>query len=227
MGSFTACPASDKISFMKAPQKYLYATLLILGSTLVTTISWAKVQYDSNQLMMKNAEQVTEMVRKKIKRAQDIQAKQDIDDDQGVQSEPEAVEELMDGMRIILSRPDQDGTRSNVFARLRRELVDLSALDSVLVSLTQESIQAIKNSSGSLRHQATYVVLLENLMAEIKPEIETQAVFKKIIETIRDADLKISDNLRKQTLLNSMSNLVSPSETAVKIVPRPKDDKKK
>lgn len=182
-----------------------------------------KVQYDSNQLLMKSADQMSEMVRKKIKYAQDIQSQQKVDVDVGIQTEPEAVAALEDALRITLSRPDQDGSRANLFSRLRRELTDLNSFDDVLKSLASESIAALKDSGTPLRFQSTYIVLLENLMAELKPEVQTQPVFKQVIEQIRDADIEISDRLASRAMLRSMSRPVSPSVTAAQILPKPKD----
>ncbi len=179
------------------------------------------VEYDSASLQMLNAEQMNAMVMKKIKRAQAIQAKQDVDDDRGLVAEPEAVDQLRDATRLVFARPDQDGSRDHTFARLRRELADMNSLDEVLRDLSKEGIESLKNESRhSPREQATYIVLLDNLMAEIKPEIGTNAGFRKIVENIRDADIKVSERVFNQQLLRSMSRPVSPSETAAKILPK-------
>ena len=179
------------------------------------------VEYDSASLQMTNAEQMNAMVMKKIKRAQAIQAKQEVDDDRGLVAEPEAIDQLRDATRLVFARPDQDGSREHTFARLRRELGDMNALDEVLKDLSKEGIDALKSDSRhSPREQATYMVVLDNLMAEIKPEVGTNAGFRKIIENIRDAGITVSDRVRNQQLLRSMSRPISPSETAAKIVPK-------
>ena len=163
------------------------------------------------------------MVRRKIKRAQDIQARQDSTPG-GPDAEPEAVGELKDAMRIVLSRPDQDGARAPSFGRLRRELADMNSLDGVIEDLAQEGVSALQESGTEPRRQWTYVVMLEGLMAEIKPDVPKNDVFKRVIERIRDADLQISEKLKNANFMRSMSRPVSPSVTAAKIVPK---DKKK
>ena len=181
------------------------------------------VEYDSGSLLMLNSEQMNALVMKKIKKAQEIQKKQEVNDDEGLAAEPAAVDQLKDATRIVFARPDQDGSREHTFVRLRRELTDLNALDSVLRDLSAESINALRDGSpNSAREQATYIVVLENLMAEIKPEVSTNPAFKKIVEGIRDADIEIPDKVRSQQLLRSMNKPVSPSETAAKIVPKKK-----
>ena len=177
----------------------------------------AKVEYDASSLLLKNSDQVSDMIKVKIKKAQKLQAKQEDNEDGEIQAEPEAVENLKDGMRIALSRPDQDGARSNLYSRVRRELVDLNALDQVLIELTEESLSELRTQDGP-RRTATYVVILENMMAEIKPEVAENPTYRKILERIRDAKITIADKAKVQNLLRSMSIPISPSATAAKMI---------
>lgn len=172
---------------------------------------------------MMNAEQMNALVVKKIKKAQEIQKQQEVNDDEGLKVEPAAIDQLKDATRLVFARPDQDGSREHTFARLRRELTDLNALEEVLNSLTKESLDALKDdSTNTPREKATYIFVLENMMAEIKPEVSTNTQFKKIIEDIRDAKIEISEKVRNQQLLRSMNKPISPSETATRILPKKK-----
>jgi hypothetical protein len=189
--------------------------------------AWAGIEFDSRQLLMKDAEQISDLVKTKIQRAEKIQAARSEDETNTAVAAPEAIDQLKDGARIILSRPDQDGSRAKVFGRLRSELLDLNSFYEVLDELTQEALAALKNSQTPMRHQGTYVVLLENLLAEIKPEVAKSEDIQKIVIRIRDSDLKISESLKRRSRLDSMSVLISPSETAAKILPKNTDQKKK
>lgn len=193
----------------------LFATILTAPLTLCAK---DRVEYDSNQLLMKSADDITELVRKKIKKAQDLQAKQEESDSGEFMAEPEAVEELKSALRILLARPDQDGTRANAFARLRRELLDLQALDKTLEDIANEGISQLKDSSTTARRTGTYIVMMENLMAEVKPEIQTNATYKRIVEKIRDAKITISDSTKSKIKLDSLPSMNSPSETAAKLL---------
>lgn len=177
-----------------------------------------KVEYDSDNLRMKNSEAVAELVRRKIKKAQDIQSKQEEDDDRGVVAEPEALDQLRDGLRIILARPDQEGARATVFARLRSELQDLGSFEDVLNELTHESVGALKDDSAPVRIHSTYIVILENLMAEIRPDIGKNKKLRAIVEDIRDARIEVSDEVKNKQRLRTMTNPVSPSQTAKRIL---------
>lgn len=161
------------------------------------------------------------MVKKKMQAAENAQAAAQTNDDEGIVAEPEAIEALTSAMRLTLSRPDQDGTRDVLFARLRRELIDLNSLDQVLQGLADEALNGSRDHNPP-KVQATYITVLENLMAEIKPEVNRNENMKKIIESIRDANLKVSEEAQGQQRLHTMKRLVSPSETAGKIVPKKK-----
>lgn len=210
------------VTLKKISTHQLAALLLCLSSTLAQ----AKVEYDSSSLLLKNSDQVSDMIKVKIKTAQNLQSKQDENEDGDIQAEPEALENLKDALRIALSRPDQDGARSNLYSRVRRELNDLNSLDQILSELTEEALTELRKQDGP-RRTATYVVILENLMAEIKPEIRDNPAYLKIVERIRDTKITIGDRAKVQTLLRSMSIPISPSATAAKILEAGQPKKKK
>lgn len=178
-----------------------------------------RLEYDSSQLMLKSSDQVNELIQKRTKKAAAAQAAQTVDDDEGIRSEPEAIAYLKDAMRIALSRPDQDGFRAAAFSRLDRELADLSANQEVLVSLSDEAIGVLQSEEAATNVKATYVVLLENLMAEIRPDLKRPWA-RKIVENVRDARLEISDAVKRQQLMKTMARPTSPSETAASILRR-------
>jgi len=201
--------------------------LLLMMTFLISTGAHAKLEFDSSQLLMKNMEQMNELVTKKISTASRIQASQVKDsDDEPDMTEPEAIEALTGALKIILGRPDQDGARSGLFSRVRRELNDLNAYDQALVGLIDESIRELKKKT-SPKVQATYLYILENLMAELKPDLKSNSSARKHVTKIRDANIQISPEARSQLLLRTMSEPTSPSETAARLLPEEKKSKKK
>jgi hypothetical protein len=201
-----------------------------LGFLITLVISFnahATLEYDSSQLMMKNSDQVNDIIRKKMKVAEDAQAGQkDDEDEDSITAQPEAIQALTDAMRIALSRPDQDGSREEMYSRVRRELADLGSTEVVLEDLAKEGIEGLKSDNTPKVH-ATYITLLENLMAEIRPDIANNQRTRKIVESIRDAKIKLSSKVRSQQLLQSMKKPVSPSETAENILKALPKEKKK
>ncbi|MCM2280395.1 MAG: hypothetical protein NDI61_00955 [Bdellovibrionaceae bacterium] len=185
-------------------------------STAITT-GEPKLEFDSTQLMMKNSDQVNELINARIQKAGNVQASQ-VDDAEAdsVVVELETLEALKDAMRIALARPDRDGTRSSLYSLVRRELVDLNSLDVVLRDLAQESIDALK-AKRSAKAQATYVYILENLMAELRPDLANDNT-REIVTRIRDARIDIDPAVRKQLMMRTMSRPVSPSDTAERLL---------
>lgn len=201
--------------------------LAFLLTVAVSFNAFAALEYDSSQLMMKNSDQMNELIRKRMKIAEDAQAKQgDNADEDEITAQPEAIEALKDALRIVLSRPDQDGAREELYSRVYRELTDLGSTEVVIEDLAKEGIEGLK-IEGPPKEHATYITLLENLMAEIKPSIEKNERMRKVIESIRDAKLKLSSKVRSQQLLQTMKKPVSPSETAEKILKDLKDKQDK
>ena len=178
-----------------------------------------RLEYDSSQLMMKSVDQANELIQKRSRLAGKALTSQSADDDATVTANPEAVAYYRDAMRIALSRPDQDGFRAAAFARLDRELADLGANATVLQQLADEGIGVLQSDDAATNVKATYVVMLDNLMAELKPGAKSRPWAKQIIENIRDARIVLTDSVYRQQLLRSMSRPASPSETAAAIFP--------
>lgn len=206
--------------------KQLIATKAVLSTLtlalLWTPMSWAKVQYTSDQLYTKNFDEMATLIKRRLKKAENIQSQQETEDYDGLLAEPDALAALKDGVRIALSRSDQDGSRSYLFGELRRELLDLNSLELVLDDLKSEAIAALRSDRTPVSHKATYVVFLENLMAEIKPDLNKNPAIQSIIADIRDANIEISDKLKVQQRLRAMSQIISPSEIAARILPKKK-----
>lgn len=193
------------------------STLILFAVVLLASSAEAKVQYDSTTLLLKNSDQVNAMLNEKIKAAHKLQAKQEDNEDGEIAPEPEALEQLKDALRIALARPERDGARANLYGRVRRELVDVGALDQVLAELTEESLAELRVQSGP-RKSATYVVILENMMWELKPQLAENSSYRKILERIRDAKISITGDTKMKNQLRSMSIVKSPSETATKFL---------
>ncbi len=186
-----------------------------------------KLEFDSSQLLMKSADQMNELIKARMQKAADAQAAQ-VDDAEaeGITVELEALEALKDAMRIALSRPDQDGARSAMFSRVRRELGDLNSADVVIRDLAREAVDALK-AERPPKVQATYVYILENLMAELRPDLGANPQYQKVVEMIRDADIGIDPDVRQQLMMRTMSQPVSPSDTAARILPAKSDKRKR
>jgi len=208
-----------RICFMK---RSILLSLLISAFFLGSSFAVAGLQMTASTLLLQNSEQFNDVVRKKIRKAQDIQERQDpeVADNGELFAEPEAVAALHDATQIVLSRPDHDGARSKLFNRVRQELNDLHSFDSVLNEIVDEAIAALKSKGLEDKVEETYLVILDNLLSEAKPEVSTNKTFKTVVEKIRDSDVKASSKMKN--LNRSVGVNASPSKTAASILPKSK-----
>ncbi len=198
--------------------------LILAALMFLFTSHWAEARLEitAAELLLKNAEQYSAIVRKKIKKAQDIQGKQEVEvNEKGeIFAEPEAVSALRDGMRIVLSRPDQDGARSKLFNKLRQELNDLNSLDQALTDIVSEACTGLKGQNINVKFEETYLVILDNFLSEVRPEVSTNANFKTLVEKIRDSELRTSDKMKGPN--RSISINANISKSAAEILPKSK-----
>lgn len=197
-------------------------SLLFLSIFLISNHAHARLEITAAELLLKNSEQFSDMVRKKIKKAQDIQSKQEIEvNDKGeIFSEPEAVSSLRDAMRIVLSRPDQDGARSKLFNKVRQEMNDLHSLDQSLTEIVNEAAAGLKTKNINIKYEETYLVILDNFLSEVRPEVDSNTTFKTLVEKIRDADITISNKMKGPN--RSIAVNANLSKSAGEILPKPK-----
>ncbi len=203
---------------MKQKKLSIFFILSLLFVLLSGPIAHARLEITASDLLLKNSEQFSDIVRRKIKKAQDIQAKQEIEvNDKGeIFAEPEAVSSLRDAMRIILSRPDQDGARSKLFNKVRQELNDLHSFDQALVDIINESCAGLKSQSINIKFEETYLVIVDNFLSEVRPEVGNNANFKTLVEKIRDSDIHASEKMKGPN--RSISINANPSKSAAEIL---------
>lgn len=207
----------NTLNFRISANKLLFILIAAAIFTFVgQPLTWAKVEFETQELTMKNSEQMTDLINKRLARAQRLQANQPISD--LAQANPEAVAQLYSALLIVLARPDTDGIRGSLYTKVRRELKEINSFETSLQKISTEAIDALKNKATSVALQNTYIHILNNLLSEIAPEINSNPKLKTIVQSALDAKLEISKELQAQQLMKSMSRPVSPSETAQKIL---------
>ncbi len=202
---------------MKFRSRYLLVGLC--GLFLASAPSFAKLAKYA-ELQGKDYDEMMKIVNAKIAASHkaglpDPKNKDDEGDDQ------EAIDELREGVRIVLARPDKDNQLSELIAPLRHELTQYDAYEEVMVKVVTDAISAVSDSHLSVGDRATYFFVLRNAMSEMKPEFNRKPIFKKLLENIRDAKIHASADVRTELMMPSMYNLESPSETAKTILAHP------
>lgn len=166
-----------------------------------------RLEFTYSQLQMRDLDAIRILVSKRLGEGDRI-----ITRDPG--EVDEAIFHYQKALRVLFSRPDQDDARSLLFGEIRKRLSEVHGTDRVLQELTDEAIAAIRSSEAKPLEKATYVYVLENLMAEIRPDLSSNANYRDLLVQIRDARLVLSPEVRKSNFIQSLNPLISPSKTA-------------
>ncbi|MGE0634496.1 MAG: hypothetical protein AB7O96_18920 [Pseudobdellovibrionaceae bacterium] len=129
-------------------------------------------------------------------------------------------------LEVVLARPDRsgDGVVRKTLPIIKNVMEDMKVEEKVVREIVARAIKTLKEPKASEKiKQISYLIVLENLMSELRPRIKSDKWVRDVFEKIRDADLEISSEAKKETW-KTMKDPISPSETAKKILPKPKDD---
>lgn len=165
----------------------------------------AGLLFNYSQLALKDLDQMSQLVSDKVKEAK--------------KSKSGKVVPLKEALQAVYSRPNEDDMIEKVVAPLRSNLDELEAWEKTISQLTDEAINALKNPRAFKPVvQVTYVIFLENFMAEVKPYMKGEGFERKMVERIRDAKIEVSKEAMNERKLRSMKSTVSPSVIAEKLL---------
>lgn len=200
----------------KGPPKsydFFMKTILYLFAA-VFCLQLSAAQFKYNELMLKDYDEMLQMVNGKLKKARAVGSNTSDDN----VNDQEAVEHLREAVKLILSRPDSDNMVAKLIPEVRKELSGYNAFEDVLSGLTAEQISIVKNEKSAASAQATGIFVLENLMTLIKPEAVNNNDLRRLLDRIRSADIEVSDDVRKDMKLRGMFKTMNPSKTAKQIL---------
>ena len=168
--------------------------------------------YKYSELMTKDYDDMLAMVQDLVKKAHDATSQE------GNRGDAEAVAQLGRAMKLIFSRPDMDNMVAKLMSEIRRDLQGFSAFEDTLAALTMEALMTVNNHDAPVGVQATALVELENILADIRPELRSNSTFRYVAQRIRDANVQVSDEVRKDRRMRGMLATKNPSEEARKIL---------
>lgn len=181
----------------------------------------ASINSTSDQLISVNAHKMQRDLDKSLEKIRDI--RQETYSDGYNDAESLAVEsegndqsiELLEGeLTKVLARPDIDHARNNLSNTIRNELKNYSAFEPVLARIAGRAVGKVKNQGLPLIERITALEILDNILAEYRPESKTNAKVKTIFTQIYKADIQIDEDLKDQRALLLMIERASPSENA-------------
>lgn len=208
----------------------------IVALSLIFSPSIFASRYKYNELMLKDYDEMSRLINERIAQAKKISsAETQTEDESSGQgrspSDNEAIAILRDGLLLCLSRPDKDNMLAKLIPILRKELINYSAFEDSLLAIANDAIAALKTASAPTATKSTYLFVLENIMAEMKPQLHEKKEYRSTLEKIRDAKIEVSKDVVKDRKLRSMFSTESPSDLAATILnnppPRPKAEDKK
>lgn len=129
---------------------------------------------------------------------------------------------IKEALLISLSRPDDDNLLEKLMNTVRFSLDSNEEWESIVESIVDESTARLKDQGTAPVDQVTYLTALSNLLLEFKVEFykpDVSPVFEKnITARIADAEIIVSDEAKRESSLNSMYAIPSPSDLAQKIL---------
>lgn len=161
-----------------------------------------------SELMIKDYDEMLEMVQSYVGKARDLAG------EDGTANEDEAISQLRQALKLIFSRPNSDNMVAKLVPEVRRVLVGFNAYESSVSAVANEAIGYVKNDEAPVSVQSTSLFVLDNILADIRPEVEANASLHAVVEHIRDAKLSMSREVNKERSLRGMFNTKSPSDIA-------------
>ncbi|MCB0385716.1 MAG: hypothetical protein KDD43_10005 [Bdellovibrionales bacterium] len=191
--------------------------LLLLGLGLLFALGAAAENFKYSELQIRDYDEMLKDVTARVVSAKKISMEKQAEgaDEEG---DREAIEILRTTLKLILSRPNEDNMVAKLIPVVRSELNNFSAFEDTLSSVADEALRAINNDKLPVVYRGTSLFILENLMSEIRPEIENKEEFKLVITKIRDAKIEIPEKVKNERKLRSMYNTKNPSTIAAAIL---------
>jgi hypothetical protein len=182
------------------------ANLLLTVFTFVFCLNaQAGLLFNYSQLALKDLDQMNQLVTDKVKESKKSGSGKNVP--------------LKEALQAVYSRPNDDDMIEKVVTPLRTNLDELEAWEKTISQLTDEAVNALKNPKAFKPVvQVTYVIFLENLLAEVKPYLKNNGFERKLVERVKNAKIEVTKEAANERKLRTMKSLVSPSEIAEKVL---------
>lgn len=217
--------------------------MLILLTTMMVSQSVSAADfYPYNELLLKDLEQMSSLISKKIKEYESqgvaesgdegMDAVADLsDEDSSSADTSQDITPLKEALQGVYSRPNLDDMIQKVIAPLRSSLESIDSWEKAVSQLIDEALANLKNPKKvKPQVQATYAIMLNNFVNELKIYAGQDGFEKKMLEKIQKADISLSKEAKSEIKLRVLKEPTSPSELAeasLKAAAKAQKDKKK
>lgn len=201
---------------------------------LLPSISMAELKFPSDRLKVMDIETLQRIVATNLSGAQKaagggIEIDGQYSEKDSSYSREEGASLIRESLELIFARPEQTNATSVIYSNVEGVAIEYGGIYGFLEEITNQGVDYLQKSCKTsdkvcLRDQNSYIYILNNMMGEIRPLAVAEGgdKFKQLIEKIRDKDIHFSDALKSYRVLNSMSNITSPSKVAEQIVGKKK-----
>lgn len=183
-------------------------SFLLLQSCATKKIvkSESKLPYTYNQLKLYDIDEMVEIT----------------EDRMALYKETNDSEKLYEVMTLILARPNDDNILERLMLSIRYTLDSNKLWEDSVVVVVDRAVEALKDETTSAGDQISYLMMLQNLLVEFKPEFRKLDISPKfeqnVIEKVANAEIEVSAEARREANLNLFGQLNSPSQIAKQIL---------
>lgn len=189
------------------------SVLTILISLSFSATANAGLLFNYSQLALKDLDQMAKLIQTKIAESR--------------KAGGDKVIPIKEALQAVYTRPNEDFMIEKVITPLKNELEEHDAWESTIEALVKEAAGALNNPKAFKPVvQASYLIFLENLLAEMRPKA-ADTFENKVITQIRDYKIKLSKEAENERRLRMMKGSSSPSEVAAQILKDLEEAKKK
>jgi hypothetical protein len=169
----------------------------ICFTLLMAASAQAGLLFNYSQLALKDLDQMNKLIQSKIQESR--------------KAGGDKVIPLKEALQAVFSRSNEDFMIEKLLPPLKTELDEHNAWEKAIEALVKESMGALKNPRAFKPVvQVTYIIFLENLIAELKPKL-SEEFEHKIIKRIADAHITITKEAANERRLRVMKGSTSPS----------------
>ncbi|MEZ0391199.1 MAG: hypothetical protein ACAH59_03215 [Pseudobdellovibrionaceae bacterium] len=181
-------------------------TMAIVGS------AQAGLLFNYSQLALKDLDQMNKLVRSKIQESK--------------KSGGNKVIPLKEALQAVFSRSNEDFMIEKITPQLKVEMDEHDSWEPSIQALVKEALGALGNPKAFKPVvQVTYLIFLENMIAELKPRLD-EKFERKIITQIRDAKISVTKEAVNERRLRVMKETTSPSLIAEAVLKEHEEMKK-
>lgn len=145
-----------------------------------------------------------------------------INDQLAVYKKTKDVSVIDDLLVTVLSRPDADNILERELIIIQNSFPSFEDWENSVTRVVDRAGQALKDKTCSVQDEASYTIVLENILSEFRGEFnktdENTDFELSVIQKIEAMDLKVSEAAFREAKINAMSTLVSPSQIARKLL---------